>query len=89
MIKWQHKLALVASIVLLSSPIWASEEDPFEPFNRLMYNFNELVDKVVLKPVAKFYNAVVPKPIVKCFTNFYGNIDTVPTVLNDVLQANF
>ena len=89
MSKWQHKLALIASIVLLSSPVLASEEDPFEPFNRLMYHFNDLIDRVVLKPVAKFYNAVVPKPVVKCFTNFYSNIDNVPTVINDVLQANF
>ncbi|OAI47084.1 hypothetical protein AYO45_01500, partial [Gammaproteobacteria bacterium SCGC AG-212-F23] len=28
-------------------------------------------------------------PVAKCFSNFFGNIDTIPTVLNDLLQLNF
>lgn len=64
-------------------------EDPYEPFNRVMFTFNDWVDKLVLKPVATVYNAVFPKPVTKCFSNFYSNIDNVPTIINDVLQFNF
>lgn len=62
--------------------------DPYEPFNRVMYNFNDFLDNAILKPVATFYTKVVPKPVVKGVSNFFFNIDTIPTVINDVLQAN-
>src|SRR3990167_4099022 len=39
--------------------------DPYEPFNRAMYQFNEVLDIVILKPLAMIYNAVLPRPINK------------------------
>jgi phospholipid-binding lipoprotein MlaA len=64
-------------------------KDPYEPFNRVMYHFNDELDKLILKPIATFYLKVMPKPFVKGINNFFSNIDTIPTVVNDVLQANF
>ena len=63
-------------------------QDPYEPFNRTMYQFNEAVDKVVLKPLAMIYNAVLPGPITKGIRNFFANINNLPTIANDVLQLN-
>lgn len=62
--------------------------DPYEPFNRAMYRFNDGLDKAIFKPIATFYTRVVPKPMMKGVSNVFSNIDTVPTVVNDVLQGN-
>jgi phospholipid-binding lipoprotein MlaA len=35
--------------------------DPYEPFNRDMFDVNMALDKAVLRPVAKSYSAVVPE----------------------------
>ncbi len=64
-------------------------DDPYEPFNRVMYNFNDFLDKAVLKPIATLYNKIMPKPLSKGIGNMFFNIDTIPTVANDVLQVNF
>jgi len=69
-------------------PVLDTKKDPYERFNRVMYDFNDFLDNAVLKPVATFYNAVMPKPLNKGIKNFYSNIDTIPTVFNDVLQGN-
>jgi phospholipid-binding lipoprotein MlaA len=63
--------------------------DPYEPFNRVMFNFNDFIDRAILKPVAIAYNKVVPKFLAKGINNMFSNIDTIPTVTNDVLQVNF
>ncbi len=64
-------------------------KDPYERFNRVMYRFNDILDTVLLKPIAMVYNKIVPKPLTKGLSNFYANINTVPTTINDVLQGNF
>ncbi len=70
-------------------PLLDTKKDPYEPFNRVMYNFNDFLDNAVLKPVATFYNKLLPKPLNKGIKNFYNNIQNIPTVFNDVLQGNF
>ncbi len=76
----------VAGQITLAAPI--NPQDPYESFNRGIYEFNELLDKVLLKPIATFYNAVVPRPLNKGISNFFANIDTLPTIANDILQIN-
>ena len=61
-------------------------EDPFEPFNRGVYQFNETVDKAIVKPAAKGYNAVMPVPGKVMVSNFFSNLDDVIVTLNDLLQ---
>jgi phospholipid-binding lipoprotein MlaA len=84
---------LVIFLFLLANPVFAmtavNPKDPYERFNRLVFAFNDVIDNAILQPLAKLYNKIVPKPLNKRISNFYNNIDTVPTVLNDVLQANF
>jgi phospholipid-binding lipoprotein MlaA len=66
-----------------------SSKDPLEGFNRPMFAFNEKLDKWLLKPVATFYNKIMPKPLNEGVNNFFKNINTVPTIANDILQLNF
>ncbi|MES2217200.1 MAG: VacJ family lipoprotein [Pseudomonadota bacterium] len=81
--------------LLFTTPSMAAETrtvnpaDPYEPFNRVMFNFNDFIDKAILKPVATVYNKIIPKPLAKGINNIFSNIDTIPTVINDVLQINF
>jgi len=62
-------------------------EDPFESFNRASYSFNSAVDKAILKPVAKGYDAVTPEPMKIGISNFFSNLDELRTILNDILQG--
>ncbi len=61
--------------------------DPWEPFNRAMFNFNEGLDTAILKPIAQGYDAILPRPVNNGVTNFFDNIDDVPIAVNNLLQG--
>jgi phospholipid-binding lipoprotein MlaA len=63
--------------------------DPLESINRGVYKFNDVADKAVIKPVASAYRKVTPSPIRKGFSNFFNNLGSITTVLNDILQLKF
>ena len=62
-------------------------QDPMEDYNRKVFNFNDKVDQVALKPVATVYKKVVPDVMQEGVGNFFGNIGDVSTALNNFLQA--
>ena len=64
----------------------ARKDDPFEPFNRKVFQFNDAVDKAVLKPVALVYQKVTPKPVRNGVKNFFGNLKDGWSVVNNGLQ---
>lgn len=64
------------------------EKDPWEGFNRKVYAFNDGLDKVV-RPVAVGYDKVMPDPFQRGVGNFFRNLDTPITVINQVLQGKF
>ena len=47
--------------------------DPLEGLNRTIYKFNDVVDNVALKPVAKGYQAATPNIVQKGIHNFFSN----------------
>lgn len=61
-------------------------KDPFESYNRGMYQINDAVDKAVVKPLAKGYDAVVPPPGRMMLSNFFSNLNDVIVAVNDLLQ---
>lgn len=63
--------------------------DPFAQWNRSAYQVNDLVDRVALKPVAQAYTYMFPQQVRTGVSNFYNNLDEVPTVANDLLQFSF
>ena len=63
--------------------------DPFEPFNRAMFSFNDTVDTAVIKPVAKGYRRVVPGILRTGISNFFSNLEDVWISVNNVLQGKF
>lgn len=62
------------------------KRDPLAPANREIYRFNMLVDKAVLRPVAKGYANVTPQPVQDSVSNFFANLRLPVTVINDLLQ---
>ena len=63
--------------------------DPWEKWNRKVFNFNESVDNAVLKPVATAYTNVVPQPIRRGVGNFFGNFADAWSAVNNLLQGKF
>lgn len=83
--------------IIFASSLWMSAvhadcaqppEDPLEPFNRVTYYFNNVVDKLYIKPAMVTYDTLLPMPAKASVENFYNNIYTVITMVNDVLQFN-
>jgi phospholipid-binding lipoprotein MlaA len=66
-----------------------ANKDPLEGLNRGIYKFNDTADKAVLKPIAGAYKAVLPSPVRTGVNNFFANLGTVVTIVNDLLQFKF
>lgn len=65
----------------------ASAQDPWERYNRGVHRFNLVVDRVIAKPVATAYNKVVPSPVRLGVGNFFDNLRSPLTMVNQVLQG--
>jgi len=63
--------------------------DPLEGINRGVYKFNDVSDKAVFKPIAGAYKAVMPSPVRSGVNNFFANLRTFVTSINQVLQFKF
>lgn len=63
--------------------------DPWENWNRKVFNFNEDVDKAVLKPVATAYTNVIPQPVRRSVGNFFSNFADAWSAINNMLQGKF
>lgn len=61
--------------------------DPWEKYNRNMFEFNDGIDRAVLKPVAQAYTAAVPQLARDCVANIFSNLNDVPSALNNLLQG--
>ena len=87
------KLVLVSLLIVMANFTFseeADEIDPFEGVNRVFYELNfNLLDPVIIKPIAIIYDDLTPKPIRQGFRNFFSNLDEVPSLVNNVLQGKF
>jgi phospholipid-binding lipoprotein MlaA len=63
-----------------------TEYDPWEGFNRAMFDFNRQLDRFVLKPVAKVWNFVVPDLAQQSLANAFDNIAMPRRFINSLLQ---
>ena len=61
--------------------------DPLEGLNRSIYGFNKTADTWVLRPVAKAYDATLPKPAKTGVRNFFSNLGEPLNALNNLLQG--
>jgi phospholipid-binding lipoprotein MlaA len=61
--------------------------DPWERMNRSTHAFNDAIDRAIGKPVAKAYVKVAPRFVRTGISNVFNNLNTVNTIVNDVLQG--
>jgi phospholipid-binding lipoprotein MlaA len=73
-------------ILLIGCATGTNPNDPYENFNRGVYQFNDTLDTTILKPVATGYKTVAPEFAQKGIDNFFNNIRDFVTTINDVLQ---
>jgi len=60
--------------------------DPWIGWNHGAQSFNDNIDKVILKPVAKGYQWITPSFVNEGVTNFFSNIKDIGVTINDLLQ---
>jgi phospholipid-binding lipoprotein MlaA len=71
-----------------NTPEAVAQNDPFEPTNRAIFDFDVKVDHAVATPVAKFYRSAVPRPAREGIHNALDNLNAPVVLVNDVLQGD-
>jgi phospholipid-binding lipoprotein MlaA len=82
-------LSLVACTLLAgcaTAPRAPSPSDPWEGMNRATWEFNQALDKSLVKPVAKAYVRFVPRFARTGVSNFLSNLGYTTTLVNNLLQ---
>lgn len=64
------------------------QPDPLEGVNRVVFGFNQVLDRLILEPAARAYRAVVPPPVRRGVSNVLTNLASPITLSNDILQGN-
>lgn len=77
----------MASVCIMTGCATKNPNDPFENYNRVMFNVNEAFDHTAFKPLAMLYDTVMPDFAQTMVTNFFGNINDVWYAFNNLLQG--
>jgi len=85
-------LLLLSFIALLltgcaTAPGRTVSTDPWQSVNRGIYKVNDGLDRAAIKPVAKAYRQITPQVIRTGVSNFFSNLGTPWTMVNQLLQA--
>lgn len=77
-------LMLLPILASGSGPI--SYDDPLENWNRKVFKFNDTLDIYALKPVAKTYNYIAPRPVQTLVSNFFSNLGEFRNITSAGIQ---
>ena len=80
-------LPLFMLLSLLLGGCASQSIDPYESANRKVQSFNDGVDKYLLKPVAKGYQAILPDFVERGVANFFANLSDPFIAVNQLLQG--
>lgn len=64
-----------------------NSKDPFEGYNRVIYDFNMEFNDLIGQPVANTYNDYVPDPAKMGIDNFFSNLKEPINMINNLLQG--
>jgi phospholipid-binding lipoprotein MlaA len=78
---------MLAAALLGGCATEASNPDPFEKSNRDVYQFNDCVDRAVLKPISDGYVKVIPPCVRTAIGSAFKNLAYLDVILNDFLQG--
>ncbi len=79
--------SLLVACASIPAGVEPSPNDPWEPFNRSVFEFNENLDAYLLKPVVTGYRFVLPEFVREGIYNFFSNYNDIYTALNNLLQG--
>jgi phospholipid-binding lipoprotein MlaA len=65
----------------------SNPKDPWEGFNRAMFQVNDALDTVVIRPAAVVYDNVLPSPVKTGVGNFFSNLGDLGNAANNLLQG--
>lgn len=86
-------LGALCAVSLAATPAFADlsddANDPIEPFNRAMFDFNMTLDRIALAPVARGYRDYAPDPLRIGIHNALINLRSPIDLLNNLLQGEF
>ena len=81
--------ALMLGLVACTTPDAPVEVfDPYEARNRSIHTFNVSLDRNVVRPVARAYGAVLPRPVRTGVSNLSDFLSTPGYMVNDLAQGN-
>lgn len=63
------------------------EDDPLEGINRAFYDFNRVLDGLILKPMAMIYRGVLPEDVRGGVRNALDNLRGPVILANDLMQG--
>jgi phospholipid-binding lipoprotein MlaA len=84
--------ALIAAALVVSLGGCATgpnRDDPFEPWNRTMFEVNDVVDGHFFKPIAQAYVDWIPEIVRTGIGNVLGNIDDLFSAVAGLLSGRF
>lgn len=63
--------------------------DPIEPVNRVIFDVNDFLDRLLLRPVAELYRVTVPPPLRDRIASVLKNMAEPVIMANNLLQGEF
>lgn len=90
----KKKLLTGCLLLMLSQAGWAAAEqtytykDPYEGYNRVMFNINDHLDRYIMTPVARGYRKVTPSPVRTGINNFFNNLRDVVSFGSNLLRLD-
>ena len=76
------------SAACASTPEASEANDPFEPINRAVFQFNDAADRAIVGPAARAYADVTPQPAQRSVRNFFTNLNRPVVLANTLLQGD-
>ncbi|MBS3800214.1 MAG: VacJ family lipoprotein [Thioalkalivibrio sp.] len=87
---WRTAVAAPALLILAGCATIPAEDrhpdDPWESYNRAVFEFNESLDEAVLRPAAVQYRRL-PQPVRTGVGNFFAYLDDFTVLVNNLLQG--
>ena len=76
-----------ATVTVAATSLDEEINDPLESMNRAIFDFNEVLQDTILRPLAQFYNETVNVTVRQGISNFLDNLSTPVILANDLLQG--
>jgi len=68
---------------------YEANNDPFEPTNRVIFDVNDFLDRLLFKPIAGLYRVTVPPGIRDRLSHVVSNFKEPVVFANNVMQGEF